>query len=78
MEFYKVLFAPDLMFELKFKVFDNMWQGSFIAEETHTSLQLEVTRNEITEVLSLIHDDKAPGTDGFFGFLFKTLGRILR
>lgn len=41
--FYKELFAPDVLSELKFDVFENMWHGPFIRKETQSILQSEVT-----------------------------------
>ncbi|KAF5206669.1 hypothetical protein FRX31_003745, partial [Thalictrum thalictroides] len=63
--YYKEIYSPDEMPELNFTCFDQLPVKRRINEEMTHSLIVEVTRDEISEALSNIDIDKAPGSDGY-------------
>ncbi|KAF5189332.1 hypothetical protein FRX31_021080, partial [Thalictrum thalictroides] len=63
--YYKEIYCPDEMPELNLACFDQLPAERRINEDMSHSLIAEVTRDEITEALSNIDIDKAPGSDGY-------------
>lgn len=51
--------------------------GYLIDEEMSQQLQAEVTKKEITDVLSSIKDYKSPGADGFSSLFFKATWSVV-
>lgn len=73
----KELYAQDVLLDVDFRKFQDINSSFSISEDIVEFLQAKETRVEVQGVLADIHDDDAPGNEGYTSFFFKVTWDII-